>query len=128
MTYLLDTQTFLWLLRGHANLPRRVQEIAEDRTATLALSIVTPWEMSIKVKLGRLDAADILDQFERVLTLGGYTILETTPAQAIRSGSLPRHHRDPFDRLIVAQALDLHIPIISRDDTLDRYGVKRIWE
>jgi len=128
MTYLLDTHTFLWLLRGPANLPCRVREIAEDRTATLAISIVTPWEIAFKVNLGKLEAVDILDQFERVVTLGGYTVLETTAAQAIRSGLLPRYHRDPFDRLIVAQALDLHIPVISRDNTFDRYGVKRIWK
>ena len=127
MTYLLDTQAFLWLLRGAANIPRRVLEIAGDRTATLALSIVTPWEMSIKVNLRKLDAADILDQFERVLALGGYALLETTPAQVIRCGLLPRYHCDPFDRLIVAQALDLRVPVISRDDTLDLYGVRRIW-
>lgn len=127
MTYLLDTHAFLWLLRGAANIPRRVLEIAGDRTATLALSIVTPWEMSIKVNLRKLDAADILDQFERVLASGGYALLETTPAQVIRSGLLPRYHCDPFDRLIVAQALDLRVPVISRDDTLDLYGVRRIW-
>jgi PIN domain nuclease of toxin-antitoxin system len=128
MTFLLDTHTFLWLLRGPTNLPSRVREIAEDRTATLVLSIVTPWEIAIKVNLGKLDAADILTQFERLVKLGGYTVLETTPAQTIRSGLLPRYHRDPFDRLLVAQALDLHIPVISRDDTLERYGVQRIWK
>lgn len=128
MTYLLDTHTFLWLLRRPASLPHRVREIANDRTVKLALSIVTPWEMSIKVSLGKLDAAGILDQFEHLLTLGGYTVLETTPAQAIRSGLLPRYHRDPFDRLIVAQALDLRMPIVSRDSILDRYGVQRIWD
>jgi len=127
MTYLLDTHTFLWLLREPANLPRKVQAIARDTAAKLALSIATPWEMAIKVSLGKLDAADIVDQFERLAAIGGYTVLETTPAQVIRSGLLPRYYGDPFDRLLVAQALDLHIPIVSRDHEFDRYGVRRIW-
>ena len=127
MIYLLDTHTFLWLLKAPATLPRRVVEIAENRSETIALSLATPWEMAIKTNLGKLNAADILDDFERLITTGGYTMLHTTPAQVIRSGRLPLHHKDPFDRLIAAQALDLKIPIISRDPVFGLYGVKRIW-
>jgi PIN domain nuclease of toxin-antitoxin system len=58
---------------------------------------------------------------------GGYTLLETTVRQVIRGGRLPFHHRDPFDRLLAAQALDLRIPLVSRDRVFDLYGVKRIW-
>lgn len=127
MTYLLDTHTFLWMLRIPASLPRKVRQIAENPADTLALSLVTPWEMAIKSNLGKLDASDILDDFDRIVARSGYSILETTPRQVTQSGLLPLHHRDPFDRLLAAQALELHIPLVSRDRVFDAYGVRRIW-
>ncbi len=128
MTYLLDTHAFLWLLNTPEVLPAKVQEIVKDRSATLLISIATPWEMSIKVSSGKLDASDILDDFEGALTRGRFTALETTMRQAIRSGLLAQHHRDPFDRLLAAQALDLRVPLLSRARVFDLYGVQRIWD
>jgi PIN domain nuclease of toxin-antitoxin system len=128
MTYLFDTHALLWLLRAPENLPARVQSITEDDSANLVLSIATPWEMAIKVTSGKLKVADILDNFESVATRGRFTLLETTVQQAIRSGRLPLHHRDPFARLLAAQALELRIPIVSQDKIFDRYGVQRIWQ
>jgi PIN domain nuclease of toxin-antitoxin system len=127
MTYLLDTHTFLWLLRDPDMLPPKVRDIATDRAKCLVLSIVTPWEMAIKATTGKLHAAGILDQFELVASRAGYSILETTLRQVIRGGRLPLHHRDPFDRLLAAQALDLHIPLVSCHAIFDLYGVNRIW-
>jgi PIN domain nuclease of toxin-antitoxin system len=128
MTYLLDTHTFLWLLRAPEILPVLVRDIAADRSKILVLSVVTPWEMAMKVTTGKLDAAKIMDSFELVVARAGYSILETTLRQVIRGGRLPLHHRDPFDRLLAAQALDLHIPLVSRDRIFDLYGVNRIWD
>ncbi len=102
--------------------------IVLDSAATLLVSIATPWEMAIKVNCGKLDAADILENFEAAMTRGRITVLETAVRQAILSGRLPLHHRDPFDRLLAAQALDLRIPILSRDRVFDLYGVQRIWD
>jgi PIN domain nuclease of toxin-antitoxin system len=128
MTYLLDTHTFLWILRSPRMLPASVQSICKDRSANLVVSIVTPWEMAIKTAIGKVDAAYVLDNFEACLTQGGYSLLETTARHVIRAGRLTSHHRDPFDRLLAAQALDLKIPLISRDRIFDLYGVKRIWD
>jgi PIN domain nuclease of toxin-antitoxin system len=128
MTYLLDTHAFIWILNTPEVLTARIQSIVEDRLATLLISIATPWEMAIKVASGKLDAADILDDFEGAVARGRFTVLETTVRQAIRSGRLPLHHRDPFDRLLAAQALDLRIPIVSCDRVFDLYGVQRIWD
>jgi PIN domain nuclease of toxin-antitoxin system len=127
MTYLLDTHAFLWLLAAPETLPPRTRDIAADRTTNLVLSVITPWEMAIKTNIGKLDAAGILDDFEAISARGGYTILQTTTRQVIRSGRLPLHHKDPFDRLLAAQAIDLQIPLISRDQIFDSYGVTRIW-
>jgi PIN domain nuclease of toxin-antitoxin system len=128
MTYLLDTHTFLWILNTPEVLPARVQKIYEDYSVTLLVSIATPWEMAIKVATGKLNAADILDDFEGALARGRFTKLETAIQHAIRGGRLPLHHRDPFDRMMAAQALDLGIPILSRDRVFDLYGVRRIWD
>ena len=128
MTYLLDTHAFLWILNTPEGFSARVQSILVDRSAILLISIATPWEIAIKVATGKLDAADILDDFEGAVTRGRFTSLETTIQHAIRGGLLPLHHRDPFDRLLAAQALHLRIPLISRDRVFDLYGVKRIWD
>jgi PIN domain nuclease of toxin-antitoxin system len=128
MTYLLDTHTFLWAVRTPKVLPAKVQAICKDPAEVLLISIVTPWEMAIKCALGKLDAAFVLDNFESLAKQGGYTLLDTAARHVISSGRLFAHHRDPFDRLLAAQALDLRIPLISRDRVFDRYGVKRIWD
>jgi len=127
MTYLLDTHAFLWLLRTPETVPEKVRRIAEDRAAVVALSLVIPWEIAIKAGIGKLEAAEILDDFEEVTARGGYELLETSVRQVIRAGRLPLHHKDPFDRLLAAQALDLGIPLISDDNIFDLYGVKRLW-
>jgi PIN domain nuclease of toxin-antitoxin system len=84
--------------------------------------------MAIKVGTGRLDAADILDDFESVALRARIRVLEASVRQMIRSGLLPMHHRDPFDRLLAAQALEMGATLLSRDRVFDLYGVQRIWE
>ena len=129
MRFLVDTHTFLWAILSPEKLSDRVTEIFTDREAELLLSIATPWEMAVKAGIGKLEnGADILDDFEHRVTASGYGMLETSVKHAIRSGSLPRYHKDPFDRLLVAQALDLDLPILSRDTIFDAYGVRRIWD
>ncbi|HWG21172.1 MAG TPA: type II toxin-antitoxin system VapC family toxin [Terracidiphilus sp.] len=128
MIFLLDTHTFLWFLREPGQLPGRVSDILYDPSSTLALSLVTPWEIAIKAGTGKLEADDILDGFEMIATTGRMDILDTTARQVIRSGLLPLHHRDPFDRLLAAQSVDLDLTILSGDRVFDLYGVKRIWE
>jgi PIN domain nuclease of toxin-antitoxin system len=127
MIHLLDTHTFLWILNSPKLIPAKVQQVLQDSSAKLALSLVTPWEMAIKSNSGKLDADIVLDHFDALVHQGGYTLLETSVRQVVLSGRLPLHHKDPFDRLLAAQALDLHIPLISRDRVFDSYGVKRIW-
>jgi PIN domain nuclease of toxin-antitoxin system len=128
MTYLLDTHTFLWLVNSPEILPNRVINIIQDRLATVLVSLIVPWEIAIKVKIGKLDAAEVLKDFEAKATRAKLTMLGTTVPQVIRSGSLPLHHRDPFDRLLIAQAFELRIPILSSDRIMDLYGVQRIWD
>jgi PIN domain nuclease of toxin-antitoxin system len=127
MKFLVDTHTLLWAVRFPEELTDRARNILSDSTAELLVSIAVPWEMAIKSGAGKLNTADILDDFDSLMEAAGYRMLDTSTKHVIQSGRLPLHHKDPFDRLLAAQALDLRIPIISCDELLDRYGVRRIW-
>lgn len=127
MNYLLDTHTFFWTLDNPKKLSARVLGIIEDPSATLLVSIASPWELAIKTNKGRIDARRILDQMEKVIGSGGYQLLDARLSHVIAAGFLPLHHKDPFDRLLAAQALELRVPIVSCDSTFDAYGVRRIW-
>jgi PIN domain nuclease of toxin-antitoxin system len=127
MRYLLDSHTFLWALESPQKLSIRIRTIIEDPGSELLISIATPWELAIKTNSGKLDAATILERFDRLIESGAYKVMDTKAAQVIRAGMFPLHHRDPFDRLLAAQSLDLGVPLLSRDKVFDRYGVQRIW-
>ncbi len=124
MRYLLDTHTLLWALDTPEELPDTVRLIIENPSSSLLISIATPWELAIKTQSGKLDANDLLDQFEH---LAGYVLIETEVSHVIRAGRLPLLHRDPFDRLMVAQAMLMGLTLLSCDTIFDRYGAKRIW-
>lgn len=128
MTYLLDTHTLIWFLRSPGSLPARIRELIENPDTVLAVSLATPWEISIKVGIGKLDAQDILDDFESILTRGRFNVATPTVSQVIRGGLMPLYHRDPFDRLLAFQSLDLGWTLLSKDRVFDAYGVRRIWD
>jgi PIN domain nuclease of toxin-antitoxin system len=128
MKYLLDTHTFLWLLNAPELIPDRVLNIVKDPSATVLVSLVVPWEIAIKAKTGKLETGGILDDFETQVTRAKYEILPMTVQQVIRGGSLPLHHRDPFDRLLIAQSFELSCPILSNDPLFDLYSAVRIWD
>jgi PIN domain nuclease of toxin-antitoxin system len=85
------------------------------------------WELAIKVNLGKVDGLSLVSEFAGNLAEEGFAELPISVEHAVRAGLLPRHHRDPFDQMLVAQAQDFGIPILSADRVLDRYDVKRIW-
>jgi len=127
MTYLLDTDTLLCFLRSPSSLPQQIRELIEA-DSTLAISLATPWEISIKTGIGRLDAKDILNDFESILIRGHFNLVTPTVSQVIGSGRMPHYHRDPFDRLLAAQSLDLGWTLLSKDKVFDAYGVRRLWD
>lgn len=94
----------------------------------MLVSAASAWEMAIKVSLGRLSSAiDLLSNFEESLSTRGFLVLAITAAHGIRAGLLPGPHKDPFDRMLIAQAQDKNLAVISNDPIFDRYGVTRIW-
>jgi PIN domain nuclease of toxin-antitoxin system len=127
MTYLVDTHIYLWMRIDPSRLSRRVTGLLLSGSTKILVSPVTPWELAIKAGSGKFDPAGLLFNFEKREKTNGLEIAEITIGQTIASGLLPLHHRDPFDRLLAAQSLDLSIPLISKDAIFDRYGVQRIW-
>jgi PIN domain nuclease of toxin-antitoxin system len=127
---LLDTHTFLWLIAGDANLSPTARQTIEAPNNDPLLSKVSLWEMAIKVSLGKL-TLNFEEPFAEAiggqLRENGVTLLPIDVAHIGQVAVMPFHHRDPFDRLIVAQALVEKLPIIGRDQSFDSYGVQRIW-
>ena len=128
MKYLLDTHTLLWFLQGDKKLSDKARRLIDNPSNKKFLSIASLWEIAIKMSLGKL----VLDKsFERLfpeqLYFSRIEILDITVDSLIKLTTLPFHHRDPFDRLIIAQALVEGIPIIGADAAFDAYGISREW-
>lgn len=129
MRVLIDTHALLWWLAGDTQLPVRMRRVIDEESNVVVVSAATAWEITTKFRLGKLPgareiAADVLGTI-----LGhGFYPLDISMAQAQRSGALPGPHRDPFDRMLIAQALDENIPIISNETIFDAYKIERMWE
>jgi PIN domain nuclease of toxin-antitoxin system len=127
MIALLDTNALYWWL----NEPDRLGEDAARAMATKSNSIVisaaVPWELAIKTNLEKLKTHTLLPNWTAKMAEEGFSELPIDSSHAIRAGLLPRHHKDPFDRVLVAQAQATGWPIVSADRIFDIYGVRRIW-
>jgi PIN domain nuclease of toxin-antitoxin system len=128
MKALLDTHTFLWWITDDPRLSTKVREIIGEGANELYLSAASGWEMAIKVSLGRLRLPDALERFiPEQLALNAIKSLPVQMSHALRVYALPDYHRDPFDRLLIAQAQLEDLPILTRDTQIARYQVKTIW-
>jgi len=127
MEVIVDTHALVWAFNEPKRLSKRAISILTDTSNTILVSAAVAWELSIKVNLGKLDALPLLAGLTQRLQREGFTELPISVAQATRAGLLPLHHRDPLDRLLVAQAQDLGVAILSADSSLDRYDIKRLW-
>jgi PIN domain nuclease of toxin-antitoxin system len=127
MNLLLDTHALLWWLGEPERVSKAARAALEDPNYRIYVSAAVAWEMAIKVNLGKLNAQEVVGDFNRVLYAKGFYRLGISTNHALRAGMLPLHHADPFDRMLVAQAQALNCPIVSADARLDSYGVRRIW-
>lgn len=127
MRYLLDTHAYLWLAREDPRLPRRVIDAFVDGGTAWYLSAASVWEMAIKSSLGKLSLRTPLDRLVSGGLDQGVRMLDVESQHAMRVEDLPFHHRDPFDRLLVAQARHEGLQLVSRDGVFDAYGIARIW-
>jgi PIN domain nuclease of toxin-antitoxin system len=125
---LLDTYALLWAVLSPASLSRQAAAIIADEANVVFVSAASAWEIATKVRIGKLTGAEILEKnFLDVMEDAGYTLLPIDAADALRAGRVAGEHRDPFDRMIAAQALAGDLPILSNDSQLDHFIVRRIW-
>jgi PIN domain nuclease of toxin-antitoxin system len=126
MAVLLDTQAFLWWV---ADDPRLSKRAARAIAATeCLLSVASCWEMAIKASLGKLTLPGAVGRFvQEQLEVNGFSLIAISLEHAAGVAELPFHHRDPFDRLLVAQALAEGLSLVSADPIFRRYGVTRVW-
>jgi len=127
MPYLLDTHSLIWFFEGSTKLPNGIRAIIADPENDIYLSIASLWEMAIKISLGKLTLAQPLEKVIERLPEESIFLLDITPKQVLQVMTLPLHHRDPFDRMLVAQALTLDFTLVSNEEMFDGYGVRRVW-
>jgi PIN domain nuclease of toxin-antitoxin system len=128
MRVLLDTCTLLWATLSPSSLSPLAREIIADEDNVIVVSAASAWEIATKVRSGKLPGAEKLERdFLDVMADAGYTLLSIDTEVALRAGRLVADHRDPFDRMIAAEALAWDIPVLSPDSLLDQFGIRRIW-
>ena len=126
MIYLIDTHALIWYIAGDKKLGRKAISVIEDTDNIIYISKVTLWEMAIKISLGKLALSIPFDELEAYLEENEFFILDYNYVHLKRLLTLPFHHGDPFDRLIIAQALVDDITIITHDKWFADYPVRLI--
>jgi len=125
---LLDTHTFLWFIAGDAILSKAARSAIEDEGNNLYLSVASLWEIAIKVSIDKLMLSEPFEALiPEQLAENGIELLDISVEHTALIASMPFHHRDPFDRLIAAQAHVEQMTLVSADDAFDAYGVTRLW-
>ena len=127
MKLLLDTHAFLWFVTGDPRLSRRARRALEADGAELYLSAASVWEMAIKASLGRLVLPGSVEEYVAEKLADGFSMLSIDWPHAAAVEKLPFLHRDPFDRLLAAQALTERVSLVSADPVFREYGVKVVW-
>jgi PIN domain nuclease of toxin-antitoxin system len=121
---LLDTHALIWSLEDSPQLSPTARSVIEDASNVVLASVVSAWEIAIKKTLGKLSAPD---DIEAAIDAAAFTKRTITFADAQRLGKLPPHHRDPFDRMLISQALVDGTSIVTRDPNFARYSVPIVW-
>jgi PIN domain nuclease of toxin-antitoxin system len=125
---LLDTHALLWWLSDDPALPRTARRAIAETRNTLIVSAASAWEIATKVRLGKLaTAADLVSNFAVRLEHEGFQSMAISAEHGVRAGLLPGPHKDPFDRMLIAQSQAENLPIISNEAIFETYGVRRLW-
>lgn len=128
MRLLLDTHAFLWWLDGDRRLPLRLRRLIGDDANAVYVSAATAWEIATKARLGKLPGAtDVAADVGGAVASQGFLAMPVTIPHAQRAGALPGPHRDPFDRMLIAQSQMDDLPLVSVEALFDGYGVTRLW-
>lgn len=128
MRVLIDTHVFLWWVEGVRSLPAKARAAIANPDNECLLSMASAWELAIKAGLGKLKLSLPVKRFVvENAAANGFRMLAIGIAHVGRVGTLAPHHGDPFDRLLIAQALEEKLPVVTADPVFGKYGVKRIW-
>ena len=128
MKVLLDTNALIWAAMSTRFLSESAAQILEDDANEIYVSAASAWEIATKVRLSKLpEAVEFEREFLSDISKAGYTMLSIDTASALRAGRFPAAHRDPFDRMIAAQAIGADLVVLSNDAKLDLFGVWRLW-
>lgn len=128
MRHLLDTHTILWYALGDPQLSRTARALIIDPANEILISPASYWEIAVKVSIGKLTLHRSYEDFmDACQNQHAFSILPILPTHTAGVIGLPLHHKDPFDRLLIAQAVVEGIPIISADSALDAYPINRLW-
>lgn len=127
MTLLLDTHTLIWFLDNDIRLPASTRRQIET-TPTVFVSVASLWEIAIKANIGKLDLSAPFSTIEPNIVSLGITQLSISFKDLEIYLSLPLHHRDPFDRILIAQAISYSLCLVSKDTQMDSYSIQRLWE
>ena len=126
MRYLLDTHVILWYADASQELPLTLRDLID--ASECFYSVASLWEIAIKQGLGRLNRDIEISSYDRLCRLAGFQLLQISPLQLERLKSLPNIHRDPFDRLLVAQAQTEGLVLVTHDRMMPQYPVETIWK
>jgi PIN domain nuclease of toxin-antitoxin system len=127
LNLLLDTHVLLWWFASGPRLSSAAGDALTETSNITYVSAAVAWELAIKTTSGKLGAQAILSDFHGLLLQRGFRRLAISTDHALRAGQLPLHHKDPFDRMLIAQAQAHNFAVVSADGVFDRYGVTRIW-
>ena len=128
MNLLLDTHAFIWWLTDQSHLSARSLQALMNNDNTGTLSVASIWEMPIKLKIGKLSVVgDLKDIVQQQVQVNRIQLLAISSVHALKTLDLPLHHRDPFDRMLIAQALSEEMTLITTDASMTAYGVNVLW-
>jgi len=127
MNLLLDTHAFLWYFQGSSNLSVTARKVIQSKENRIYLSIASLWEIAIKLGLGKLEIPSSFNELQQILVQLEIEVLSIAFVDTEQYLTLPLHHRDPFDRMLVAQSITNSLIIISQDKQLDSYPIQRFW-
>ena len=124
MRLLIDTHILIWFLEGNKLLSKSRRQIIANPQNDIFISIASLWEMAIKISIGKLTLAKPLADVLKQIVIEGFEILSILPEHTLQVSNLPLHHRDPFDRILIAQSQVENLGIITGDGNFRGYGVK----
>lgn len=128
MRVLLDTHALLWWLSEDPALSANARNAISAMPNTVVVSVTSAWEVAIKFRIGKLPtAAGLVENFRQKMEQQNFEMLPISLDHAIRAGMLPQIHKDPFDRMLIAQCQAENLAIVSNEELFDRYAVRRIW-